>query len=54
MLAFADRVSYSNSFYYSVRAVTPGTFVQPPASAECMYDPDVASVHGGGSITIAP
>ncbi len=54
VLAFVDRVAGSNSFYYSVRAVTPGTFVQPPASAECMYDPNVASVHGGGSMTIAP
>ncbi|MCX7005335.1 MAG: hypothetical protein NTV22_18975, partial [bacterium] len=54
VLAFVTSVASSNSFYYSVRAVTPGTFVQPPASAECMYDPGVVSVHGGGAITVAP
>jgi uncharacterized protein YfaS (alpha-2-macroglobulin family) len=54
VLAFVGSISASNSFFYSVRAVTPGTFVLPPASAACMYDPAVRSVHGSGSITVAP
>jgi hypothetical protein len=31
-------------FYFRTRAVTPGSFVQPPATAEMMYD---AAVRGG-------
>jgi uncharacterized protein YfaS (alpha-2-macroglobulin family) len=54
VLAFVGSISASNSFFYSVRAVTPGTFVLPPASAACMYDPAVRSVHGSGSITVVP
>ena len=32
-----------HTFRFRVRAVTPGTFTQPPARAEAMYD---ATVHG--------
>jgi uncharacterized protein YfaS (alpha-2-macroglobulin family) len=33
-------------FYFRTRATTPGSFVQPPAQAELMYD---GAVHGNGS-----
>ncbi len=39
-------------YFYAVRAVTTGTFIYPPASAECMYDPMVKSVHGKTSLTV--
>ena len=33
-------------FYFRTRAVTPGSFIQPPATAEMMYD---AAVRGGSN-----
>ncbi len=38
----------SHSFYYLVRAVTPGVFQHPAVEAECMYEPSLraATVHG--------
>jgi uncharacterized protein YfaS (alpha-2-macroglobulin family) len=41
-------------FYYALRAVTLGTFVMPPISAECMYDPTLKSIAGSGFIKILP
>jgi len=41
-------------FYYSVRAVTEGTFTLPPVSAECMYDPVLKSVSSSGFVVVKP
>lgn len=41
-------------FYYVVRAVSPGTFQQGPASADAMYRGDFASQSGAGTITVLP
>ena len=35
-------------FRYSLRAVTAGSFILPPVEASCMYDPQFASLSGGG------
>ncbi|HTF80212.1 MAG TPA: alpha-2-macroglobulin family protein, partial [Cytophagales bacterium] len=40
------------SFYYMVRAVSPGTFVQGPSSADAMYNGEYQSYHGAGQINI--
>ena len=37
---------------YLVRATTPGTFAQPPAAAELMYDADSTSYCESGKVTI--
>jgi uncharacterized protein YfaS (alpha-2-macroglobulin family) len=42
----------AKSVYYFARAVTPGTYVWPPATASCMYDPSVRSVHGAGRLEV--
>lgn len=39
---------------YVVRAVTPGTYVHPPASAEDMYRPERFGRTGFGSVTVLP
>jgi uncharacterized protein YfaS (alpha-2-macroglobulin family) len=44
ILLFTRSFSRTSTFLYLARAVTPGTFVVPPVSAECMYEPDVRSV----------
>lgn len=41
-------------FYYSVRAVSCGTFTLPPIKAECMYQPQVFSLSSGGTIQVVP
>lgn len=41
-------------FYYVVRAVTAGTFRQPAANAECMYDGQFNGRTASGSVTVAP
>lgn len=44
ILLFTKPVSGVSTFYYLARAVTPGKFLVPPVSAECMYEPDARSV----------
>lgn len=39
-------------FYYTVRAVSCGSFVVPPIKAECMYEPEVTSLASGGKMSI--
>ncbi len=41
VLAFDKLEAGEHHFYYAVRAVSPGTFRQPAAVSECMYDPTV-------------
>ena len=41
VLAFDKLDAGEHHFYYAVRAVSPGTFRQPAAVSECMYDPTV-------------
>jgi len=55
MLLFTNlELKTKKRFYYSVRAVTEGTFTLPPVSAECMYDPALKSVSSSGFIAIKP
>jgi uncharacterized protein YfaS (alpha-2-macroglobulin family) len=52
VILFINSVNGTARYYYAVRAVTPGEYVYPPVSAECMYDPLVRSVNGKRKITI--
>ena len=42
----------SRQYRYLVRAVTKGEFHLGPVRAECMYDPDLSSVHGVGRCSV--
>jgi len=53
VLLYTSVGSTKKTFRYAVRAVTPGSFKQPPVQASCMYDPGFASVSGGGRIEVA-
>jgi uncharacterized protein YfaS (alpha-2-macroglobulin family) len=44
VLLFTRPVSGPSVFCYLARAVTPGKYIVPPVSAECMYEPEVRSV----------
>jgi alpha-2-macroglobulin len=41
------------TFVYTVRAVTAGTFTQPPVEAEAMYDPRVWAREDGQVVKVA-
>lgn len=41
-------------FRYIVRAVTAGTFALPAVDAECMYNPEIYSTNGAGTIMVMP
>ncbi|MBK7141409.1 MAG: alpha-2-macroglobulin family protein [bacterium] len=42
----------SMKFYYSLRAICAGEFKIPPVSAECMYNPMIASSASSGALTV--
>ena len=42
----------SGTYVYTARAVTPGTFVLPPAHAECMYDTGTNSLGSTGTFEV--
>lgn len=52
ILLFTRPVSGQSVFCYLARAVTPGKYIVPPVSAECMYDPDVRSVSSQAEMII--
>lgn len=52
LIAFTGSFSGKKSYYYLARAVTPGLYIYPPVSAECMYDSDLRSVSGVGKIRV--
>jgi alpha-2-macroglobulin len=52
ILLFTKPFNGTSTFYYLARAVTPGKYLVPPVSAECMYEPDVRSVTSQSEMTI--
>ena len=53
LILFADlNASARWSYRYVVRAVTPGRFKLPALDAFCMYNPEICSVHGAGTVEI--
>ena len=52
MVAFTGRFTGKQTYFYAVRAVTPGEFVMPAILATCMYDPGIRSVNGAGRIHV--
>lgn len=54
ILFFDDVDGYERNYYYIVRAVSPGTFRQGPASADAMYDGTIHSYFGAQTVTVSP
>ena len=52
LLLFIEELRKPLVWHYSLRAVTEGVFASPQIYAECMYDPGISSVSGGGTITV--
>jgi uncharacterized protein YfaS (alpha-2-macroglobulin family) len=53
LLIFIDRLDKETDYRFAMRAVTKGTFAQPPISAEGMYDPGIRFVgEMGEAVTI--
>ena len=49
---FMDLSQPKQTYYYAVRAVSPGVFKMGPASVEAMYDGAIHSYNGGGVIRV--
>ena len=43
----------TGTFTYTARAVTPGTFILPPARGECMYDNAINSISESGILHVS-
>ncbi|MCK9340886.1 MAG: hypothetical protein M0P37_03955, partial [Synergistaceae bacterium] len=52
LLLYIEKLEKRLDWKFILRAVTSGTFDVPQISAECMYDPAVSSISGGGRIEI--
>ena len=52
IIAFDTVRAGTHSYYYTVRAVTPGQYTQPTAVAECMYRPQVRATAAGATVTV--
>lgn len=52
VLVFASLSRQAQTIEYHVRVVAMGDFALPPIEAACMYDPMLASRHGGGRIAV--
>jgi len=52
LLLFGSVPAGKASYVYAVRAVTAGTFHLPAVEASCMYDPEIYSIHGSGTIRV--
>lgn len=49
---FVSAGSKPQTYYYSVRAVSPGTYIMGPVMADAMYNGEYHSYNGGGVIRI--
>jgi uncharacterized protein YfaS (alpha-2-macroglobulin family) len=49
---FVDATAPSQTYYYAVRAVTPGTFKMGPVNADAMYNGEYHSYHGAGVVRV--
>ncbi|WP_127126528.1 alpha-2-macroglobulin family protein [Pseudoflavitalea rhizosphaerae] len=49
---FVDLYNQRQTYYYAVRAVSPGVFHMGPVSADAMYNGEFHSYHGAGSIRV--
>jgi uncharacterized protein YfaS (alpha-2-macroglobulin family) len=49
---FVDASSPRQSYYYAVRAVSPGVYRMGPVSADAMYNGEYHSYHGAGTIRV--
>jgi uncharacterized protein YfaS (alpha-2-macroglobulin family) len=49
---FVDAHAPKQTYYYAIRAVSPGVFGQGPVSADALYNGDYHSYHGAGVIRV--
>ncbi|HVP10283.1 MAG TPA: MG2 domain-containing protein [Phycisphaerae bacterium] len=52
VIIFTSATTSRRSFRYVLRVITAGQFAIPPLEASCMYNPAMASRHGGGSLKV--
>lgn len=51
---FVNLPNNRQTYYYAVRAVSPGVYRQGPASADALYRGEIHSYHGAGTVRVLP
>jgi uncharacterized protein YfaS (alpha-2-macroglobulin family) len=51
---FTDAYNQKQTFYYAVRAISPGNYKMGPVNADAMYNGEYHSYHGAGIVKIIP
>ncbi|RYY95904.1 MAG: alpha-2-macroglobulin family protein, partial [Chitinophagaceae bacterium] len=51
---FVDAKEDRQTFYYAVRAVSPGQYKRGPVSADALYRGEIHSYHGAGTVRVVP
>jgi uncharacterized protein YfaS (alpha-2-macroglobulin family) len=51
---FVDANYNKQTYYYAVRAVSPGQYKMGPVSADAMYNGEYHSYHGAGTVKVLP
>lgn len=51
---FTDAFNQKQTFYYAVRAISPGNYKMGPVNADAMYNGEYHSYHGAGIVKIIP
>ena len=54
MLIFSGRMQKPATYYYSVRAVTPGEYTLPALTAVAMYDPEISAATASSKVRVVP
>jgi alpha-2-macroglobulin len=54
MLFFTGAISTPQTYFYAVRAVTPGVYVWPAATVSGMYEPEIRGAFAGGEVRVVP
>jgi hypothetical protein len=49
---FVDAYNNKQTYYYAVRAVSPGTYKMGPVNADAMYNGEYHSYNGAGVVTV--
>lgn len=52
VILFFSYLEGTVTYNYRTTAVTSGTFAIPPVKAECMYNPEISSLSGGGTLKV--
>lgn len=54
LVLFAESIEGPRSYFYTLSAVSAGSYVLPPAQVDCMYKPSINGISEPGSLRVLP